>query len=81
VIARHREEWKIPRMLLQESFTSRIGGTKDAFEKAKLAKITTEAIKIRQDGERKAWGLDDLGDFDPTKLSDAELDRIISGGR
>jgi hypothetical protein len=80
VIARHRLEWNVSRVLSNEALKERKGNTKDAFDKAKLAKISTEIIKIRQDGERKAWGLDELGDFDPSKLSDDQLDKIIAGG-
>jgi hypothetical protein len=80
LISRHRQEWNVSRVLLNEAIADRKGNTKEAFEKAKLAKISTEIIKIRQDGERKAWGLDDLGNFDPTKLSDDQLDKIIAGG-
>ena len=29
------------------------------FVRAKLAKITAETLKIRQDGERRAWGITD----------------------
>jgi hypothetical protein len=36
------------------------------FDAAKLAKITAETIKIRQEGERKAWGITDKGE---TELS------------
>ena len=34
------------------------------FDAAKLAKITAETIKIRQEGERKAWGITDKGETD-----------------
>jgi len=52
LLARHRKEWQIPRVLSAEAVKDR------NFEKAKLAKITAETLKILQDGERKAWGLD-----------------------
>lgn len=52
VIGRHRKEWNVPRALVQEAVAAR------DFGKAKLAKITSEALKIIQDGERKAWGID-----------------------
>lgn len=52
VLARHRKEWNVPRALVQEAVKAR------DFGKAKLAKITSETLKIIQDGERKAWGID-----------------------
>jgi len=52
VLSRHRKEWQIPRVLSQEAVRDR------NFERAKLAKITAETLKIVQEGERKAWGLD-----------------------
>lgn len=52
VVARHKEEWDRHQSLIDEAVT------KGDFEKAKLAKITAETIKIRQEGERKAWGLE-----------------------
>ena len=52
VIARHRREWSMVKALSGEAIKSR------DFERAKLAKITSETVKIWQDGERKAWGLD-----------------------
>lgn len=79
VIARHRSEWKQVAGLRQEALRDRISNPDVSFGRAKLAKITAEMTKIQQDGERKAWGLDELGDFDPSKLSDEELERIIQG--
>ena len=52
VTNRHRDEWDEHKSLVDEAI-----GLKD-FEIAKLAKITAETLKIRQEGERKAWGLD-----------------------
>lgn len=54
VIAKHRREWGIPRGLVSEAVGSR------NFDKAKLAKITSETLQIIQKGERTAWGLDSL---------------------
>ena len=53
VIQRHREEWDKIRILIDDAVTEQ-----DA-EAAKLAKITAETLKIRQEGERKAWGIQD----------------------
>lgn len=52
VLERHRKEWNIPRALVNEAVQAR------NFDKAKLAKITSETLKLVQDGERKAWGID-----------------------
>ena len=52
VLERHRKEWNIPRTLVNEAVKAR------NFDKAKLAKITSETLKIVQDAERKAWGID-----------------------
>ncbi len=52
LIDRHREEWEMVRKRIHEAAEDR------DFDKAKLGKITAEATKILQDGERKAWGLD-----------------------
>jgi len=53
IIERHRKEWDGARNFVYKAIQQ------GDFEKAKLGKITAEAIKIIQDGERKAWGLDD----------------------
>lgn len=58
VARRHRKEWEQVVMLRQEALAARKVDQKDAFEKAKLAKITAEMTAIQQAGERKAWGLD-----------------------
>ncbi|WP_303237686.1 hypothetical protein [uncultured Bilophila sp.] len=54
VINRHREEWERHHELIVEAVTN-----KD-FDTAKLAKITAETLKIRQEAERKAWGIRDV---------------------
>lgn len=51
VIERHRAEWQAQEKLSREAVE------KEDFEMAKLAKITAETLKIRQEGERKAWGI------------------------
>lgn len=79
VLARHRNEWKQVVQLRQESIAVRKTDPDSAFNKARLAKIMAEITKIQQDGERRAWGLDDSG-FDPSKLSDKELDDVIRKG-
>ena len=54
VIIRHREEWETQRELVTTAIE------KNDFDKAKLAKITAETLKIRQEAERKAWGIRDV---------------------
>lgn len=64
VLDRHRREWAIPRKLSQEAVLLRDLKPGEAFDRAKMAKITAETLKILQDGERKAWGLD-VGELPP----------------
>ncbi|RMD61671.1 hypothetical protein D6833_07930 [Candidatus Parcubacteria bacterium] len=52
LLERHRKEWDGVRQRVYEALRN------DDFEKAKLGKISAESIRIIQDGERKAWGLD-----------------------
>ena len=49
VITRHQREWDRHQSIMDEALSE------GSFDKAKLAKITAETIKIRQEGERKAW--------------------------
>jgi hypothetical protein len=78
VIARHRREWQIAAILRNEALQDRKVDVKASFDKAKLAKITTEMLKIQQDGERKAWGLEDVN-IDVSTLTDAQLADLIAG--
>ena len=48
-----------------------------AFENLKAAKIHTETVKIVQEGERKAWGLDLI--VDVTQLTDEQLAALAAG--
>lgn len=52
VLERHRKEWNAPRTISYEAIKA-----KD-FDRMKQAKITAETLKLIQDGERKAWGID-----------------------
>lgn len=52
ILDRHRKEWDGARNNIYKAIQNA------DFEKAKLGKITAEALKIIQDGERKAWGMD-----------------------
>ena len=53
VLARHKDEWLRHRVLLDEVMA---GGD---YEQARLVKTLAETLKIRQDGERRTWGLAD----------------------
>ena len=53
---RHKREWLDSRALLQEAIEQ-----EDA-DKAKLAKLLAETLKIRQECERKVWGIQDKTD-------------------
>lgn len=64
VLDRHRKEWAAPRAMSVEAVNLRNTDPDKAFARAKMAKITSETLKIIQDGERKAWGLD-LGELPP----------------
>lgn len=59
IINRHRDEWMGARRRIYEAVNG------NDFNKAKLGKITAEAFRIIQDGERKAWGIDDVNRPDP----------------
>ncbi|MFN7197602.1 MAG: hypothetical protein ACK4MJ_10585, partial [Hylemonella sp.] len=50
VVRRHQAEW--------EDHRARFGSVPADFEDGKLAKISAEMLRIRQEGERRAWGLD-----------------------
>lgn len=58
LVRRHRQEWVQVAALRQEALAARQENQKEAFDRAKLAKITAEMTAIQQAGERKAWGLD-----------------------
>ena len=66
VITRHQREWDRHQSIMDEALSE------GSFDKAKLAKITAETIKIRQEGERKAWGIVDKTALDHTS-SDGSL--------
>lgn len=78
VIARHRQEWKIAIGLRNEALQDRKVDIKAAIEKARLAKIAAEVLQIQQNGERKAWGLNEIN-IDVSLLSDAQLQDLING--
>jgi hypothetical protein len=51
VVRKHQAEW--------EDHRARFGSVPNDFEDGKLAKISAEMLRIRQEAERRAWGLDD----------------------
>lgn len=64
MLDRHRREWAAPRAMSAEAVRMRDSDPDKAFGRAKMAKITAETLKIIQDGERKAHGLD-VGELPP----------------
>ncbi len=64
MLDRHRTEWAAPRAMSAEAVRMRDADPDKAFDRAKMAKITAETLKIIQDGERKAHGID-AGDLPP----------------
>lgn len=51
VIKRHRADW--------DAHRQRFGHVPEDFEQGKLAKISAEMLRIRHQGERLAWGLEE----------------------
>lgn len=58
LLERHRKEWVAPRAMSSEAVRMRDSDPIRAFERAKMAKITAETLKLVQEGERKAYGID-----------------------
>ncbi|MBQ9407004.1 MAG: hypothetical protein IJU37_09775 [Desulfovibrio sp.] len=58
VLARHKAEWQRHQTLMDEALADY------DLEKARLAKVMAETLRIRQEGERKAWGLSSKGDVE-----------------
>lgn len=56
LVDRQRMEWNNARALVYDAIKKR--GTKGALETARYAKTVCEALKVLQDGERRAWGMD-----------------------
>lgn len=82
VIERHREGWSKIREMLENGrkahkSVKNIEDKSVAFEDLKAAKISSETLKLIQEGERKAWGLDLV--VDVTKLTDKQLANIAKG--
>lgn len=60
LLERHEKEWNGPRKVLYDALKSlnEKAEDRDVFSKLKIAKISTEALRNIQDGERKAYGID-----------------------
>ena len=65
-------------MLRNEALQNRKVDPKKSLELLKIAKMTADTILIQQNGERKAWGLDELN-LDVSKMTDEQLQDIING--
>jgi len=59
VIERQRVEWNHVRKLTYDAI--RLAGKKGALESARYAKTVSEAMKLVQEGERRAWGMETEG--------------------
>ena len=51
VVQRHKEEWERHQALMDEALAD------NDLEKARLAKVMAETLRIRQEAERKAWNM------------------------
>jgi len=80
VLARHRREWSVIGQLRSEALEHRQDDPVGSFNRAKLAKISAETLALKQNGERRAWGLD-VPEIPPdfSKLSDEQLERLAAG--
>jgi len=74
VIETHRSEWNEHREIFPLSSIA------EELEQGRAAKISAEMLKIRQEGERKAWGLDALVQEDNSAISQDDLDEIYNAG-
>lgn len=61
VLARHRTEWRQVAALRQEAVSARKTSVSNALDLIRLAKTVAETTKLQQDGERRAWGMDEQG--------------------
>lgn len=88
VLVRHRSEWSelelYRRHALEAMDKAKTEGNREEWTIAKTAAETAKsnlsALQIKQDGERKAWGMDDAAiRIDVSKASDEELERMAKG--
>lgn len=77
VLGKHRSEWSEHRRLFP------LANIRDDFNTGKSAKISAEMIRIRQDGERRAYGISDevqqtdAGGKDVSEMNLAELAQAL----
>lgn len=57
VLDRHRKEWAAPRQIAYQAIQESKQDVAKAFERAKLAKITSETLTLIQAGECRAFGI------------------------
>ena len=75
MIETHREEWSDHRRL----FTLEAMLGEDGLGVARMAKTAAEMLKIRQEGERKAWGLDAIAEDSSSGVATLdELDAMFT---
>ena len=56
VLERHRDEWRRHRRLVDAVMES------VDYDQARVVKLLAETLRLRQEGERRAWGLDNRTD-------------------
>lgn len=74
VLERHRDEWK------EHAGIFKLGDMvgEDGLGVARTGKTAAEMVKIRQEGERKAWGLDAIAEDPGTAKTMEELDAMFA---
>lgn len=84
VMLRHKKEWERHQEIMDAALDA------GNFEQAKLAKITAETLKIRQEAERRAWGIQDKIETEVSggvavthavSAEVAEMLALVKGGR
>ena len=74
VLDRHRDEWRDHANRFKLSDMT----GEDGFQVARNGKTAAEMVKIRQEGERKAWALDAIAEDTGTAKTLEELDAMFS---
>lgn len=79
---RHRQEWEQIVILRKEALKHRDADPDQTFHRLKITKIAAETTTIQQNGECKAWGMDELIDTTRLKsMSDNQLEAMVAGKR
>lgn len=77
---KHRTEWNPVGTLIREAVRIRKTNSKDAVDKVRLAKMIAETLRMKQECERKAWGLDIVVDPNALKnMTDEQLEALAQG--